>query len=98
MSISIDDIKNLEHLARLKLTDENRQELLSEVGSIVDYVGQIDDLDLGAIDNSTLVHSHKNVTRVDQISSSDQGTLSLLLSNTPEQQDNFIKVKQVIKK
>ena len=53
MSISIDDIKNLEHLARLKLTNENREKLLSEVASIVDYVGQIDDLDLGAIDNST---------------------------------------------
>ncbi len=98
MSISIDDIKNLEHLSRLKLTSQNRDELLFEVASIVEYVGQINDLDLGSVDNSTLIHSHKNVIRIDEVYRSDEQMLDLLLNNAPEQQDNFIKVKQVIKK
>ena len=47
MSISLEDIKHLETLARLRLGESNREKLLGEVASIVEYVGQINDLEMG---------------------------------------------------
>ncbi len=98
MSISIDDIKNLETLSRLRLSDEGRASLLSEISSIIEYVGHINDLDLGSIDNSTMLHAHKNVVREDSTSKPYELDRNMILDNVPNRQGDFIKVKQVIKK
>ncbi len=98
MSISIDDIKNLETLSRLRLDDEGRASLLGEISSIIEYVGHINDLDLGVVDNSTMLHAHKNVVREDSHIISDELQRDMILDNVPNRQGDFIKVKQVIKK
>lgn len=100
MSISIDDIKNLETLSRLRLGDEGRASLLGEISSIIEYVGHINDLDLGPVDNSTMLHAHKNVVREDVsvLPGSYQLQRNTILDNAPNRDGDFIKVKQVIKK
>ena len=109
MSISLDDIKNLETLSRLRLSDESRQSLQGEISSIIEYVGHINDLDLGFVDNSTMMHAHKNVVREDTPTilkyskdytdaESYQMQRNMILDNVPNRDGDFIKVKQVIKK
>ncbi len=109
MSINIDDIKNLETLSRLRLSDDARQSLLGEISSIIEYVGQINDLDLGVVDNSAMLHAHKNVAREDASVAfnnfnftTETGSYRLqrdaMLENVANRQGDFIKVKQVIKK
>lgn len=104
MSINIDDIKNLETLSRLRLSEDGRQSLLSEISSIIEYVGHINDLDLGFVDNSTMMHTHKNVVREDVLFVSGRvGNAyglqrDMILDNAPNRYGDFIKVKQVIKK
>ncbi len=97
MSLSIEDIKNLETLARLRVSDENRTALVSEVSSIIEYVGQINDLDLGTIDNSTIMHIHKNITRADNVSELGSSR-DIILEDAPKTEGQYIKVTQVIKK
>ncbi len=99
MIIEIDDIKNLETLSRLKMSDQNRANLLGEISSIIEYVGQINDLDLGVVDNSAMLHAHKNVVRIDCIALGiSELQRNTILENAPNRQGDFIKVKQVIKK
>lgn len=106
MSINIDDIKNLETLSRLRMSDDSRQSLLGEISSIIEYVGHINDLDLGVVDNSTMMHIHKNVVRPDYTenqNNKDADSLyelqrNMILDNAPNKDGDFIKVKQVIKK
>ena len=96
--ISIEDLRNLETLARLHVSDEDRKELVGEVSSIVNYISQIDDLDMGPVDNSAMIHSHKNVTRADEILSATFQSKKIILNDAPSVDANFIKVTQVIKK
>ena len=98
MSISLEDIKHLETLARLRLGESNREKLLGEVASIVEYVGQINDLEMGEIDNSTLMHTHKNIVKPDLAAASGADTLRLILDNASAVDGTYIKVSQVIKK
>ena len=96
--IDTEKIRHLETLARLHVSDINREELVHEVSSIVAYIGQIEALDLGSVDNSTMIHSHKNVTRIDIHIPSDEPSHKIILDNAPDIDNDFIKVKQVIKK
>lgn len=98
LSLDVDDIRNLETLARLNVSDESRDGLVYEVSSIVVYISQIDDLDMGAVDNSTMIHSHKNVTRADEIVSATAASKKVILDDAPLTDNGFIKVTQVIKK
>lgn len=97
MSLNIEDIKNLERLSRLKVSEENRSQIISEVSSVLDYVGQINDLDLGTIDNSTIMHIHKNITRADTVSELGSSR-DIILEDAPKTEGQYIKVTQVIKK
>lgn len=98
MSISIEDIKNLETLSRLRLDEAGREKLAGEIRSIVDYVGLINDLDLGGVDNSQLYHAHKNITKTDDIIDCDESSKSIMMQNAIDIEGGFVKVSQVIKK
>lgn len=97
-TLGVEDIKNLELLARLHVSEGSRYSLVDEVSSIVQYIGQIDDLDLGIIDNSTMMHSHKNVTRSDEVNPTTTEGRQIILDDAPNKDADFIKVTQVIKK
>jgi len=94
-SLTRDDILKLAKLARLKLTEDEIAEYQRELADILQYVEQLNDVDVLGLEPTSQVTGLVNVSRKDE--EIDYGYAPLdLLKNVPEVEDNLIKVKRMI--
>jgi aspartyl-tRNA(Asn)/glutamyl-tRNA(Gln) amidotransferase subunit C len=90
-----DDILKLAHLARLDLTEEEIEEFSQELSEILQYVEQLQSVDVTGLNPTNQVTGLTNVTRKDEIV--DYGYQPKeLLKNVPSVQDDLIKVKRIL--
>jgi aspartyl-tRNA(Asn)/glutamyl-tRNA(Gln) amidotransferase subunit C len=92
-----DDVLKLARLARLKLSDEEVERYRRELGEILKYVEQLNDMDVSGLEPTSQVTGPTNVSRADD--EIDYGYQALdLLQNVPHGrvEDNQIKVKRMI--
>ena len=61
--MEIKDVENLALLARLELTDEEKKKILSDMGSILQYVNEIEEVKIPEIKSTSSVY---NVWREDE--------------------------------
>jgi len=87
------DIKNLAHLARIGITDQEVQTFKSEIGPILDYVAQINAVSVDSVSDEAIL---KNNFRPDGVVSADRDTLNIIEGNAPEMQDGFYKVPKIL--
>lgn len=90
--MQIKDIENLAELAKIELTDIEKQALLKDLDSILDYVKQISDAKVPEVE---LEHENKNVWREDAQESRDFSR-DLIIKQFPDSQSGFIKVKKIM--
>jgi aspartyl-tRNA(Asn)/glutamyl-tRNA(Gln) amidotransferase subunit C len=89
------DILKLAQLARLDLTQEEIEEYSDELSSILQYVEQLQAVDVSDLMPTNQVSGLTNVTRED--TEIDYGyATSDLLKNLPAIENNQIKVKRMI--
>jgi aspartyl-tRNA(Asn)/glutamyl-tRNA(Gln) amidotransferase subunit C len=90
-----DDVLKLASLARLSLTDDEVEEYRRELSLILDYVQQLQGVDVSGLEPTSQVSGLKNVMREDVIR--DYGIdKSDLLRNVPNVEDGLIKVKRML--
>lgn len=90
-----DDVLKLAQLARLKLSDEEVARFQDEITSILQYVEQLQSVDLKDIEPTYQVTGLTNVMREDVVK--DYGvTPEELLKNAPAIEDGHIKVKRIM--
>jgi aspartyl-tRNA(Asn)/glutamyl-tRNA(Gln) amidotransferase subunit C len=90
-----DDVLKLARLARLTITDEEVEKYRAELSEILNYVKQLDDVDVTGLEPTTQVTGLKNVMREDQVV--DYGiSADDLLRLAPKKQDRLIKVNRMI--
>jgi len=90
-----EDVLKLARLARLKLSDEEIDEYSTELTSILQYVEQLQAVDVSGLEPTNQVTGLTNVTRDDVVK--DYGYAPAeLLKNLPDQQDSQIKVKRML--
>ena len=93
--LSRDDVLKLARLSRLKLTDEEIEKFRSELSAILEYVEQLDEVDVKGLEPTYQVTGLKNVMREDE--ARDYGyDIKELLKQAPAVQDKQFKVKRVI--
>jgi aspartyl-tRNA(Asn)/glutamyl-tRNA(Gln) amidotransferase subunit C len=90
-----DDVLKLARLARLKLTDEEVAMYQREIGEILEYVEQLDQVDVAGLEPTSQVTGLTNVTRDDEEINYGYEALDLL-KNVPATEGNQIKVKRMI--
>ena len=96
MSISLEQIKHLAHLSRLEFSEEELEEMQDDMGKILDFVAQIDTLDLSGIEPLTQMSESVNVMREDQT----KGMLEKdeALKNAPDANSDYFRVPKFGKK
>ncbi len=94
-TISRDDIIKLATLSSLKLTDEEIDSLQVDVGNILSYVEQLNELDTKDVTPAYQVTGLSNVFRKDVINSGEVSR-EQLLALAPDSQDLQIKVPKVL--
>ena len=90
--MDIKDVENLAELARLELSVEEKEAMLKDMGGILDYVKQIEKVEVGDISPE---YSIKNIWREDEIIPREFSH-ELIVEQFPSSQDGFLKVKKIL--
>lgn len=94
MNISDDIIDYVEKLAKLELSQEEKQNQKKEMQSIVSYMEVLNTLDTTGVEAMTHIYPIKNVFRKDEVVPSYDR--EELLENAPEQKDGCYKVPKTV--
>lgn len=98
MKLTRDDILKLARLSRLQLTEEEISRYQSELSAILDYVAQLEGVDVAGLQPTYqvtgLTSQDENATREDEVL--PQVSQGELLKNVPKTEEGHIKVKRMI--
>lgn len=94
MGISLKEVDYIAKLARLELSEAEREKYTHELNQILSYVDKLNELDTKDIKATTHVLSLSNVFRKDEVKSSL--IQEEIFSNAPEIEKGCFKVKKVI--
>lgn len=91
--MEIKDVENLANLARMDLTEEEKQGLIKDFASILAYVDTIKEAEVGDVELKNDVY---NAWREDIPRDTQNFDPALLTGQFPESKDNFLKVKKIL--
>jgi aspartyl-tRNA(Asn)/glutamyl-tRNA(Gln) amidotransferase subunit C len=90
-----DDVLHLAELARIRLTEQEIARLETELGAILGYVEQLNDVDVTGLEPTTQVSGRTNVMRDDTpINYTAQPTVMVELA--PNVEDGHIQVGRMV--
>ena len=94
MSVSVDKVKQVAHLARIAISDEEAETMTGELNEILGWVEQLNSVDVKGVGPMTSVVAMDIKMREDVVS--DGGKAEDVVSNAPLSEDNFYMVPKVI--
>ena len=89
-------LKGVEHvsiLARLELTDAEKDLYTNQLGDVLKYVDQMNEVDTSNVKPMTQVIDFVNVMREDKVVY--EQTKEQLMANAPEEENGFFKVPKI---
>ena len=89
------NIERLEELARLSLTEEERESFKKDLPAILKYVSQLQEVDTSHIEASAYVTDAQNVMRPDEIQSISDEDRKELVNAFPQKMGDALKVPHV---
>ena len=94
MAISKKDVEYVARLARLQLEEEEKERFTNQLGHILDYIEQLNELDTENVAPTSHVLALKNVWRKDEVKPSLPQEEAL--ANAPQSSEEFFLVPKVI--
>lgn len=93
--ISLNDVKKLAGLSALSLSQDQLEDMKTDLGAILGYVEQLSGVDTDGVEPTYQVNGLETVTRTDEII--DYGVSQEdLLKNAPKSKDGTIVVPRVL--
>lgn len=90
--MDIKDVEKLAELARIELSQEEKEPLLRDMKGILEYVKQIEEV---KIEDTKPEYALHNVWREDEIKTLEFSR-ELIAKQFPDSQDGFLKVKKIL--
>ncbi len=90
--MEIKDVENLAELARIELSEEEKEAMLLDMQGILEYVKVIESVN---VEGGEKVHSTYNVWREDDLDLREFSK-EIIIEQFPNSQDNFLKVKKIL--
>jgi aspartyl-tRNA(Asn)/glutamyl-tRNA(Gln) amidotransferase subunit C len=94
MSIDIETARKVAHLARIAVPEENLPELAGKLSGILDFMEQLNEVDVDGIEPMTSVTPMRLKKRKDVVS--DGGYQDKILKNAPDAREGFFAVPKVV--
>lgn len=91
--ITRDDLAHVANLARLELSEEEKGKFTEQLGSILEYFKKLDASDTSEVAEIGQINNMENIVVEDEIG--EKYSRDKMLTNAPEEEDGFIKVKAV---
>lgn len=95
MSLTIKDVEHVAKLARLKFSEEEKEDFTDKLNSVVEYVEQLKEVDVEGVEPTYHALDVKNVFREDELKESYNR--EKLLENAPSKDGGCFKVPKVVK-
>lgn len=94
MQLTIQEVEHIAELAKLDLSDEEKEQFCQQLSSILEYAAMLQNVDTGDIPPTASVLPERSVLRADVV----QGPLQpeTVLQNAPQQKDQQFKVPIVM--
>jgi aspartyl-tRNA(Asn)/glutamyl-tRNA(Gln) amidotransferase subunit C len=94
MSLSLDEVRWIAHLARLELTPAELETMTRDLSGIVDYVNQLQQVDTNGVEPLAHALDVQNVVREDEAAPSLP--VDAALANAPDRRGDFFAVPAVL--
>ena len=94
MKISKEQVEHVANLARLTLSEEEKEELTKDMINIIEFADKLGSLDTEGIDPTAHVMKLENVFREDVVK--DEYTRDELLQNAPEKENGCFHVPKIV--
>lgn len=94
MTINISEVEYVAGLAKLSLSEEEKQRFTRELDSVLSYVGQLNQVETKDVASDWQVVFPENIWREDKVTSSLE--VEQTLSNAPGRKGGYFKVPRVI--
>ena len=94
MSVSLDDVRKVAHLAKLELSEEEEARIAEDLGQMLDYVAALNELDTDNVLPTAHVLPISNVFREDTVMPSLPQAEAL--ANAPSSGHGHFRVPKVI--
>ena len=94
MKIGVEDVEYVARLARLRLSDEEKEEFTGQLNDILTYMDKLNEVNTTDVEPTSHVISITNVLRNDGVRESLPREPSL--RNAPEAERGFYKVPKII--
>lgn len=95
MKISKEEVEHVAKLARLKLTPEEVEKYQGQLGSILEYVEKLNELDVKSVPEMQHAGTAANVFRDDEVEASDQDTRQRIIEAFPQKEGDLLEVQAV---
>lgn len=95
MEINCESIKHLADLSNFSVSDTESKSLEKDLSEILNYISQLDEIDVKDVEPTYQVFEMENVWRDDEILPQDANR-EQLLALSKEQKDNQVKVPKVL--
>ena len=95
MALTKQDVEHIARLARLGLTEEEKEKFVTQLSSILDYVEQLKEVNTDGIEPTAQVTGLENIYREDKIEIFKAESRKKLIEQAPASEDNLIKAKAV---
>lgn len=92
--ISDETIEYVGILAKLELSDEEKEQAKADMGSMLDYIDKLNELDTKGVEPMSHVFPVNNVFREDIVTNGDDK--EKILANAPEQKDGAFVVPKTV--
>lgn len=94
MKITKKEVEHVARLARLELTDEEKERFTRELNSILTYIDKLNELKTDDVEPTSHVIPIVNVFREDEVRPSH--LREKVLANAPEEEEAFFKVPRIL--
>lgn len=95
MKLTREEVEHLGKLARLALTEEEKERYATELSAILEYVEQLQEVDTTDVEPTSQVTGLEDVYREDAVQECDEETRKKIIAQFPERDGDLLKVPGV---
>lgn len=94
MSVDIETVRRVARLARIAVTDSEAEKMQGELNTILDWVEQLNEVDIDGVEPMTSVVETAMKSRKDGVT--DGGNADAVVANAPNKDDSYFLVPKVV--
>ena len=94
MSVTKDDVRKVARLSRIAVTDAHAEELIGELNGILNWIDQLNEVDVDGVEPMTSVVETTLPMREDVVN--DGNIQDQVLANAPRSEDGFFVVPKAV--